>query len=115
MSGTDSAQELLLSIFDTVKSLSPSKDSSAYWLAINRCMLGYDKRLDDIWKTEKIASVDSVKIAKEVALTYLATERERIMRMSHEDALKELLKINRIESRIQTIKSVQDTGLLNLK
>lgn len=115
ISGKESVQELLLSIFNTVKALPPSKDSASYWISINRCMLSYDKRLDEIWKIEKIASIESVKVAKEVALTYLANERERIMRMSHEDALNELLKINRIESRIQTIKSVQDTGLLNLK
>lgn len=114
ISGSESVQELLFRIFETVKALPPSKDATGYWLAINRCMLGFDGRLADLWKSEKIAAVESVKIAKEIALTYLATERERIMRMSHEDALKELLKINRIESRIQTIKSVEDTGLLNV-
>lgn len=42
----------------------------------------------------------------------VVTERDRILRMSHEDAIKELLVMNKIESRIKTIQGVADTGLL---
>jgi len=50
-------------------------------------MLGFSKNVEDLWKTEKQAAIESIAIAKEEALIYLAKEREKIMRMSHEEAL----------------------------
>lgn len=110
----ETMEELLHLIFETVRALNPTKEAGAYWLAVNRAVFGFDKSMLDIWDVEKRASVESLVIAKEVALTYLASERERIMSMSHEQALIELLKINKIESKIMTIKSVEDTGLLEV-
>lgn len=51
--------------------------------------------------------IESTKVAKEEALYFLASEREKIMKMSYEEALKELIKINRIDSRIKTIESIK--------
>jgi len=112
--GVESTEEVLLNIFQTVKHLNPSKDANTYWQAVNRSLLAFDKSIDALWKTEKIASTESIAIAKDFALQYLATERERIVRMSHEDAIKELLVMNKIESRIKTIQGVEDTGLLEM-
>ena len=111
---TDKAEALLFAVFKTVQAMNPTKDAGAYWLGVNRAVFGFDKEILDFWEAEKRASLESIAIAKEVALTYLATERERIMRMSHEQALIELIKINKIESKIVTIKGVEDTGLLQV-
>lgn len=108
------AQDLLYVIFETVKALLPSKDANLYWLAINTAMLNFDKSIGELWKIEKMVAVESIAIAKEIALTFLANERARIMEMSHDEVLTELLKIKKIESRINTIKFVQDTGLMSL-
>ena len=107
--------ELLHSIFEAVKTLNPSKDATSYWQTVNRAMLSFEQSIADIWDTEKRASVEAIAIAKTLALEFLATERELIMRLSHEEALSELLRINNIESRIRTIRSVADTGLLNVR
>jgi len=45
----------------------------------------------------------------------LAQEREKIMRMTHKEALKELVKVHKIESRIKTINAISDNGLFTLK
>lgn len=37
------------------------------------------------------------------------------MRMSHKEALKELIKVHKIESRIKTINAITDNGLFTLK
>jgi len=58
---------------------------------------------------------ESIAISKEEALTFLAQEREKIMRMSHNEALKELIKLHKIESRMKTINAVSDNGLFTIQ
>ena len=52
---------------------------------------------------------------KEEALAFLAREREKIMRMTHEEALLELVRVHKLESRITMIKSVRDNGILEIR
>lgn len=40
-----------------------------------------------------------VSVAKEIALKFLANEREKIMRMSHDEALRELVKVHRLRGQ----------------
>lgn len=113
--GKAKAQQLLEKVFNTVSILNPSKNAIDYWLAINKTMQSFSKKVESLWIIEKEAATESISIAKEEALTFIAQEREKIMRMSHQEALKELIKINKIENRIKIINSVADNGLLDLK
>jgi hypothetical protein len=106
------AEDLLQTVFQTVSQLNPSKNAAIYWQAINRSMLSYSPKIEELWKNEKIASVESMAIAKESALTFLALEREKIMRMSHDDALKELLNVHKIESKVSTITRLSNNDIL---
>lgn len=112
--GTERAQELLLRIFKSFTTLNPSKDAGPYWQTINSTILDFDKSFADYWRSEKLAAIESIAVAKEIALDYLAAERMRIMRMSHADALQELIKMNKIDNRMATIKGVSDTGLMSI-
>ena len=78
-------------------------------------MLTFSKKVEALWNIEKGVATESIAIAKEEALIFLANEREKIMRMSHQEALKELIKVNKIESRIKTINAISDNGLFTLK
>lgn len=111
----EKAQTLLLKIFKTISALNPSKNATDYWLTVNKTILGFSKKIENLWVIEKEAATQSILIAKEEALTFLANEREKIMRMSHQQALKELLKVHKIESKIKTIKAIADNGLFNVK
>ena len=51
---------------------------------------------------------------KEEALQFFASERTRLMQLSREDAIKEVLKLSKITNKIRVIKSVSDNGLLNV-
>jgi len=66
-------------------------------------MLGFSKNIPALWQIEKQAAEESVRFAKEAALTYLAEERERIVRMSHDEAIAELIKSRKIDNKIKTI------------
>ena len=113
--GQTKAQKLLKNIFETVKALNPSKNATDYWLAVNKTILSFSKKIEPIWDIEKKVATESISIAKEEALTFLAQEREKIMRMTHKEALKELIKIHKIESKIKTINAISDNGLFALK
>ena len=113
--GLTKAQQLLKKIFETIKALNPSKNATDYWLAVNKTILSFSKKIQPIWDIEKGVATESISIAKEEALTFLAQEREKIMRMTHKEALKELIKVHKIESRIKIINAISDNGLFTLK
>lgn len=115
LESTTKAMELVHEVFKAVEAMNPSKDANTYWQIVNRTMLNYDTKISDIWKEEKRASIESIVISREEALDFLASERERIMRLSKEDAIKEVLKSSKIENKIKAIKSVSDNGLFGLK
>jgi len=113
--GQAKAQQLLKKIFETVKALNPSKNATDYWLAINKTILSFSKAVEPLWSIEKGVATESIAISKEEALTFLAQEREKIMRMSHKEALKELIKVHKIESKIKTINAISDNELFTLQ
>jgi HindIII restriction endonuclease len=106
------AEKLLLKIFESLRTLNPSKDSVQYWCAINRTILDFDKSIPDLWDAEKLAALESISIAKGIALTSLAQERERILRMPRKKAIQELLNLHKIDSRVAQVRSVSDSGLM---
>lgn len=112
--GESSAEELLLQVFKVIPALNPSKNSNVYWSAINNTMLDFSKKIDSLWKDEKQAVLESIEVAKKESLLYLANQREKIMRMGHNEALKELIKMSKIEQKITTIKNVESNNILSM-
>ena len=113
--GKTKAVQLLKKIFETIQALNPSKNATDYWLAVNKTILFFSKKIQPIWDIEKGVATESIAIAKDEALTFLAQEREKIMRMSHKEALNELIKVHKIESKIKIINAISDNGLFTLK
>ena len=113
--GQEKAQKLLKKIFETIPALNPSKNAVDYWLAINRTILAFSKNIERLWNIEKGVATESIAVAKDEALTFFAKEREKILNMSHKEALQELMKVHKIDSRIKTINSISDNGLFTLK
>ncbi|MBF0378697.1 MAG: HindIII family type II restriction endonuclease [Desulfamplus sp.] len=109
------AMELIHEVFKTVEAMNSSKDANTYWQLLNRTILNFDASISKIWQEEKKASAESIHISREESLGFLASERERIMRLSKEEAIKEVLKSSKIENKIRAIKSVVDNGLLCLE
>lgn len=114
VSSQHKARQLLHRLFITVEAMPPTKDAHSYWQAINRTLLEFDDLIRPLWRIEKKAVIESIQIARQEALRFLAEERERIMRLSKEDAIREILKASKIENKIRAIKSVSDNGLLGV-
>lgn len=109
------AEELIYQIFKTITALNPSKEASSYWLSVNKTMLEFSAHIAKLWVLEKQAALESIKFAQEEALTYLAGEREKIMRMSHQEALLELVRVHKLENRINVIRSLSDNSILEIR
>ena len=109
------ALALVHEIFRTVDAMNPSRDAANYWQTVNRPLLDFDSVIGEIWRDEKLASNEAIPISKEEALTFLAAERERIMRLSRYEAINEVLKWRRLDNKIQTVQSVTKNGILSLE
>lgn len=114
-SGKENAIELVHAVFKEVEAMNPSKNASLYWQIINRLILDFDKNISRLWQEEKQASVEAINISRAESLNFFASERERIMRLSRRQAIKEVLKASKIENKIRAIESVIDNGLLDLE
>ena len=109
------SEKCLQEILGVVGEMNPTKDFQDYWRVLNRTILSADKTLAAMWHEEKIAAQLGLAYSKTEALTFLASERERISRLSHQEAIKQLLVANNIENREKVISGVQGNGLINLE
>jgi type II restriction enzyme len=109
------AIKLVHEVFKTVEAMNPSEDANTYWQIVNRAILDFDASISNIWQEEKQASTESILILREEALRFIAFEEERIMKLSKEEAIKEVLKLSKLENKVKAIQSVVDNGLLNME
>ena len=112
--GTDAVIDLLHGVFKTVQAMNPSKDANLYWQAVNRVMLDYGGPVAGLWRAEKLACVASIKISRKIGIEHYAVERGAIMRMSHDEAIKKLIDMYKIDSRISVINAVTDNLLMDI-
>jgi hypothetical protein len=110
-SSAESAQNLLYQIFQMVQTINPSKDAFLYWQGINTLMYTITPEL---WQLEKENSAQALEVLKAEAQTFLAAERERILRLTRTEAVSELLKAGNIESRAKVIAGVLENRLFEV-
>jgi type II restriction enzyme len=108
------SETLLHEIFKTVEALNPGKEAQDYWSSVNRTMLNFSEVIRELWTLEKKAASESTKLAKEEGLKFLAAEREKIMRMSHDEALQELITLTKIERKLDIINSIRESQLFDI-
>ncbi|EBT7518708.1 HindIII family type II restriction endonuclease, partial [Salmonella enterica] len=112
---TEDSKKLLSDIFKSVSLLNPSKDSVQYWVNINRTMLNYDDRIAALWADEKLATTEGIAVSKKMAIEFLSSERTRMLMMTKDEAVNALIKMHKIDSRIDQINKVTDNNILSLK
>ncbi len=81
---------------------------------MNRVFLNFDSNLNIIWQEEKQATSESIDISRKEALEFLASKRERIMKFSREQAVKELLHRSKLINRIDIVSSVAENKILDI-
>ena len=108
------AMILLKDLFKSVAAMNPSKNANSYWQVINKNFLDSEQHLRNIWEDEKQASVESISISKKEALNFIAQARERILKMSKEEAIQELIKINKLDNKTRAVNAVGSIGILGI-
>ena len=111
--GQQSARGLLQDVFVSIEAMVPSKSANDYWQVVNRVFLNHAGK-SEIWREEKIALLESVEVARQEALRFLAEERERVMRLSRQEAIQEVLDGRKLDARIQAVTAVVENGLLDI-
>ncbi len=99
-------------VLKSVSVLLPSKNAIDYWMGINQSLLTVLKTDMDLWTVEKTASLEALSFAKDEALTYLRAECDRLLGLSHQQALDELIRAVGLNSRMAQVKRVEHGNLL---
>ena len=108
------SEEGLNEVLKSVSILHPSKSAVDYWTGINRALVNSLGSDSDLWKAEKIASQESLAIVKEESVRHLTVERDRLLGLSHQEALNELVQMAGFNSRIQKVERIQHGPLLRV-
>ena len=61
---------------------------------------------------EKRFSLEGLSVAKRESLRHLISERDRILGLSREDAVEELIRITGVNSRIRRVEAISHGSLL---
>jgi len=109
------SKEGLGTVLKSVSTLHPSKDATDYWMGINRSLVIALGNHVDLWTIEKISSQETLAIVKQEAVRHLVAERNRLLQLSHREALEKLIQMAGVDSRIQQVEHVQHGQLLERK
>lgn len=110
--GEPTAEKGFGTVLKSVALLHPSKSATDYWAGINSALVASLKGDGDLWTAEKTASLEALGVAKEESLTYLLAERNRLLGLSHKQALEELIRLAGLDSRITQVERVDHGKLL---
>ena len=102
----------LLRVLNATKTMNPSKSADYYWTGLNRALMDCLGADPDLWGAEKRQSVTALNVVKQEAIAHLHMERDRVLALSHEDALAELVRAKRFDVRIDQVHGVRHGRLL---
>lgn len=112
--GALSAEQGLGQVLKSVTLMHPSKSANDYWTGINRALTSSLGNDSDLWTAEKIASLEALLLVKEESLIYLRSERNRLLGLSHQEALQELIRLAGLDSRIPKVERIEHGELLGV-
>ena len=85
--GNKRAEVAFHDILKTVLILHPSRNAVDYWIGVNQSLVKSLDKDADLWTAEKTASIVSLEAVKEESLGFLLSERNRLLALSHQEAL----------------------------
>jgi hypothetical protein len=110
--GASVAENALHSLLNCLSSMTPSKNATDYWTVINRTLLSSSTEAMALWTTEKKESLEALSILKAESLNFLRMQCDRLLRLSHQEAIDELIRKNGFDSRIDQVEKIKLGNLL---
>jgi type II restriction enzyme len=108
------AEAALHEILRSIAMMHPSKSALDYWTGLNRALVHALSSYSDLWTLEKTISVESLEVVKRESLQHLISERDRLLGLSHQQALAELIRLVGVDSRVEQIRRIQHGPLLGV-
>lgn len=96
----------------TVSTLHPSQSAVYYWTGIGRSLADVLGSQAGLWAEEEKATQAGLQLVKHESLIYLRSERDRLLGLSREAAIDELLKATGLTTRIKQVEKRQPDSLL---
>ena len=113
--GAKQAEMAFHEILKTVSTLHPSKSAVDYWTGINQSIVKSLDKDANLWTAEKVSSIETLDTLKQESLRYLQSEHDRLLALSHQEALEALIRSSRIEARATQVRSIEHGELLEAK
>lgn len=113
--GAKEAKLAFHEILKTVSTLHLSKSAVDYWTGINQSIVKSLDKEAGLWTIEKTASIEALETLKQESLRYLQSERDRLLALSHQEAIEALIRSSRIEARATQVRNVEHGELLEAK
>ena len=113
--GTKQAELAFHEILKTIPTLHLSKSAVDYWTGINQSIVKSLDKDANLWTVEKTASIETLGTLKQESLRYLQSERDRLLALSHQEALEALIRSARIDARAAQVRNVEHGELLEAK
>lgn len=110
--GAAIAEQALRDLLKSIEIMHPSKNAVDYWSVVNRALIASLSGDEDLWKSEKMASIEALDMLRKESLSYLRSERNRLLALSHQQALNELIRLAGLDSRITQVEHVEHGNLL---
>ena len=91
-------------LWKTGKNLKPTQDANNYWDAINGTVCTYLKIPLKAWEQAREEAQERLPKQANIEISFWKSEKQRIMKLSHEKAVKQLIKALKIDSKINVIR-----------
>ncbi len=111
--GTNASSSLLHEVFLATEAMLPTKNANDYWRALNGVLLARAST-SELWREEKMALLESIEVVRAEALRFLAEERRRIMSLTRQEAIREVLASRKLDARVRAVESAAANGLLEV-
>ena len=113
--GTKQAELAFHEILKSVSTLHPSKNAIDYWTGVNQPIVRSLDKDVDLWTAEKSASIKTLETLKRESLRYLQSELDRLLALSHQEALEALIRSSRIDTRTAQVRNIEHGELLETR
>lgn len=108
------AEDALHDVFRAVEAMTPTKSAASFWQIVNRALLDSDECCAELWEIERLAAEQACAAVKAEALAFLATERERLVRLSHDEALAQLVAMSNVDGRAAVVQRLSTNRVFDL-
>jgi hypothetical protein len=93
----------LRKLWELGKTINASKDAYTYWNLLNKTICDITATKNEKWEDTVTILRDMLPAKKEEQVLHLEQERERINKLSHSEAVRELIASRKIDNKILTI------------